>query len=140
MATTAAPATSPTISMTIDLRARSLALAAAHGETSCSHAARTLGWTLDDATGELVSLALAIQSAHDAETTYAVGYSARQDDATCDCKAATHRQACWHRGLAILTGRAVATCYTPGGRAAAVREARAQQRMEANAEALTPSL
>jgi hypothetical protein len=100
----------------MDAKTRSLELATGHGQTSCSWAATTLGWTLDEATGALVSLALAIRSATSDETVYAVGYRAAADDAECECPAAQHGRGCWHRGLAILTGRAVARCYTSAGR------------------------
>ena len=86
-----------------DARTRSIELAQARGETPCSWAARTLGWTLDDATGALVSLALAIHSAH-SEQVYSVGYRASVDDATCDCPAARYGRPCWHRGLGVLKG------------------------------------
>ena len=92
---------------TTDARARSIELAQAHGETICSHRARTLGWTLDER-GQLVSLALEIRSAHDGEQTYSVGYLASRDDGLCDCQAAQHHSGCWHRGLAILCGRHIA--------------------------------
>ena len=121
---------------TTDARTRSLELAVAHGETSCSWAARTLGWTLDDESGELISLALAIHSAHDADTVYAVGYDARRDDATCDCKAAGFGAPCWHRGLAILKGAAVKRLYSLAGRAEAERAWRADLAAEDNAAAL----
>lgn len=117
-------------------RTRSLELAEARGETSCSWAARTLGWTLDDETGELISLALAIHSAHTDATVYAVTYDARRDDATCTCKAAAHRQACWHRGLGLLKGASVARLYAPAGRAEAERAYRADLAAEDNARAL----
>ena len=121
-----------------DGRSRSIELADARGETSCSWAAKTLGWTLDDATGTLVSLALAIHSAHDASTVYAVGYDARQDDATCDCPAARYgqRHGCWHRGLGIVKGRSVARLYAPAGRAEAARASQADLAAEENARAL----
>ena len=121
-----------------DGRSRSIELAEARGETSCSWAAKTLGWTLDDATGTMVSLALAIHSAHDASTVYAVGYDVRRDDATCDCPAARygHHRACWHRGLAILCGRSVARLYSPAGRAEAARAYQATMAAEDNARAL----
>lgn len=92
---------------TTDARARSLELAVQRGHTSCSHAARTLGWSLDEQSGALVSMALEIHSAHD-ETRYSVGYLAAKDDATCECQAAQYGRACWHRGLAIICGRYVA--------------------------------
>lgn len=106
-----------------DAKTRSLELAQAHGQTSCSHAAMTLGWTLDERSGELVSLAVAIRSATQEERVYAVGYRAAADDAECECPAAAHHHACWHRGLAILAGRAVARCYTPAGRRENAQEA-----------------
>ena len=97
-----------TATRTTDARARSIELAQAHGETICSHRARTLGWTLDAQTGALVSLALEIHSAHDGEQVYSVGYLASRDDGLCDCQAAQYSRPCWHRGLAILCGRYVA--------------------------------
>lgn len=118
-----------------DPRTRSLELAEARGETSCSHRAHTLGWTLSDA-GALVSLALAIDSAHDLETRYAVGYSAATDDATCDCTAAQYGRPCWHRGLAILCGRAVTESYSTRGRASTRRA----QYLACLEEPLTPVL
>lgn len=120
---------------TTDTRARSLELATARGEAPCSWAARTLGWTLDDATGALVSLALAIHSAH-SEQVYAVGYRTSVDDAECDCPAASYGRPCWHRGLAILKGRIVARLYAPAGRAEAERAYRADLAAEDNARAL----
>lgn len=105
-----------------DPKTRSLELATAHGETSCSHHAHTLGWTLDEETGALVSLALIIDSAHEPGVSYAVGYDARRDDASCDCKSAQYGGACHHRGLAILCGRSVAQCYAPAGRRQTRRE------------------
>lgn len=121
-----------------DARSRSIELAEARGETPCSWAARTLGWTLDERTGALVSLALAIHSAHDAATVYAVGYDARRDDATCDCPAARHGHlhGCWHRGLAIIKGRSVARLYSPAGRAEAARAYQVTLAAEDNARAL----
>lgn len=114
------------VAKTTDARARSLELAEAHGHTSCSHAAKTLGWTLDERTGALVSLVLEISSAT-SDAVYAVGYNAYDDDATCDCPAARYgRHGCWHRGLAILCGRDVARCYAPAGR----RETLQAQRQE----------
>ncbi|HZC04072.1 MAG TPA: SWIM zinc finger family protein [Ktedonobacterales bacterium] len=92
-----------------DARARSIELATAKGHTPCSHAAKTLGWHLDER-DQLVSLALEIHSAHD-ETRYAVGYLASADDASCDCQAAQYGRPCWHRGLAIICGRDVARIY-----------------------------
>lgn len=122
---------------TTDARRRSLELATARGETACSWTAKTLGWTLDEQTGALVSLALAIHSAH-TEDVYAVGYDARQDDASCDCPAARYgqRHGCWHRGLAILKGRSIARLYAPAGRAEAERAYRADLAAEDNARAL----
>ncbi|HEU5343165.1 MAG TPA: SWIM zinc finger family protein [Ktedonobacterales bacterium] len=118
-----------------DARTRSIELAQARGETPCSWAARTLGWTLDDATGALVSLALAIHSAH-SEQVYSVGYRASVDDATCDCPAARYGRPCWHRGLGVLKGRSVARLYSPAGRAEAERAYRADLAAEDNARAL----
>jgi hypothetical protein len=131
MATAAAKATT-------DARARSIELAQARGETPCSWAARTTGWTLDEQSGALVSLALAIYSAHDADTVYAVGYDARRDDASCDCPAARYgqRHGCWHRGLGIVKGRSVARLYAPAGRAEAARASQADLAAEENARAL----
>ena len=134
------PPTTPSTTLTIDPRSRSLALAASRGETSCSWAAHTRAETLDPATGVLMSLALEIDSATRADVRYAVSYDAATDDAQCCCRAACAGRACWHRGLAILVGRSVAACYTPSGRATAARETCWQQRMEANAEVLAPSL
>lgn len=121
-----------------DARARSIELATARGETSCSWVARTLGWTLDAHSGALVSLALAIHSAHDADTVYAVSYDARHDDAACDCLAARYggRHGCWHRGLAIIKGRAVARLYSPAGRAETACAFYADLSAESNARAL----
>ncbi|HZC04413.1 MAG TPA: hypothetical protein VE338_02135 [Ktedonobacterales bacterium] len=113
MATATTTTRTPTVT---DAKARSLVLATAHGQTSCSWAAKTLGWTLDETTGELVSLALAISSATSDETVYAVGYRAAADDAECECPAAQHGRGCWHRGLAMLAGRSIARCYSPAGR------------------------
>lgn len=127
-----AATTHPT-SKASDPQVRSVALAA-RGHTACSHAARTLGWTLDE-DGALVSLALEVASAH-GDAVYAVGYSAASDDASCDCRAAQFGQPCWHRGLAIVMGREVARLYAPAGRAATRRE----QALELDAEALAPSL
>lgn len=101
---------------TLDAKTRSIELAQTHGHTACSHAARTLGWTLDDTTGALVSLALEIHSAH-SETVYAVGYSAATDDASCECTAAQYGRGCTHRGVAIICGREVARIYSAAGRA-----------------------
>lgn len=128
---TPAKTTTKTTAKTTDAKTRSLQLAAEKGETSCSHAAKTLGWTLDEQ-GTLVSLALEIRSAHNDEQVYAVGYSASEDDATCDCTAASYGRPCWHRGLAILAGRVIARCYTPAARAAQLLE-------ESTAERLQPS-
>ena len=121
---------------TTDARTRSLELAEARGETSCSWAARTLGATLEERTSVLVSLALEIHSAHDADTAYTVGYDAQRDDAACTCPAAAHHQACWHRGLGILCGRSVARLYSPAGRAEAARAARFDLAAEHTARAL----
>lgn len=123
------------VAKTTDARARSLELAEARGETPCSWAARTLGWTLDEHTGALVSLALAIHSAH-SDAVYAVGYLAGSDDASCDCPAGAHHRPCWHRGLAILKGRSVARLYTLAGRAEAARAYRADLAAEDNARVL----
>lgn len=119
-----------------DTKTRSLELAQAHGQTSCSHGAKTLGWTLDEQTGELVSLALAIRSATSEETVYTVGYRTAADDAECECPAAAHRSGCWHRGLAIIQGRAVARLYSPTGRAEAERAYCCDLAAEGNAAAL----
>lgn len=105
-----------------EAKARSLALAAARGHTACSHAARTRGWSLNETTGELVSLALEIASAT-SERVYAIGYLAATDDAICECAAAQHGSPCWHCGLALLVGRAVERLYAPAGREAAERDA-----------------
>lgn len=112
----------------IDPRERSLELAREKGHTSCSHAARTLGWTLDAQSGALVSLTLEITSAT-SDAVYAVTYNAYDDDATCDCPGARYgRHGCWHRGLGILCGREVARCYTPAGRRETLHEQRQEQR------------
>lgn len=123
------------VAKTTDARARSLELAEAHGHTSCSHAAKTLGWTLDERTGALVSLVLEISSAT-SDAVYAVGYLAGSDDASCDCPAGAHHRPCWHRGLAILKGRSVARLYTLAGRAEAARAYRADLAAEDNARVL----
>lgn len=120
---------------TADLKARSLKLAEARGETPCSWAGRTLGWTLDDVTGQLVSLALEIHSAH-TDDVYAVGYQTSADDAQCECPAASYGRPCWHRGLAILKGRSVARLYVSAGRAETERAYRADLAAEDNARAL----
>ena len=132
--------TPPTVNLHYDSRARSLALAEARGETSCSWAAHTRAETLDPVTGALRTLALEIDSATRADVRYALTYDAATDDAQCCCRAACAGQGCWHRGLAILIGRSVAACYTPVGRATAAREDAAHLAAEANAEALAPSL
>lgn len=134
------PSATPSTTLTIDLRSRSLALAASRGETSCSWAAHTRAETLNPVTGALMSLALEIDSATRACVRYAVSYDAASDDAQCCCRAACAGRACWHRGLAILVGRSVAACYSPAGRATAAREDAAHLAAEANAEALAPSL
>jgi hypothetical protein len=121
-----------------DARTRSLELAAALGQTTCSHAARTVGWTLD-ANGALASLALHIASAH-SDAAYCLTYTAASDDAHCDCAAGAHQRACWHRGLALLCGRAVARLYSPAGRAESERTYRADLASEGNTAALAPSL
>lgn len=118
---------------TTDARVRSLELAVAKGHTACSHAAKTLGWALDER-GELVSLALEIRSAT-SDAVYAVGYLASSDDALCECEAAQHHAACWHRGLAILCGRAVALVYLQP-----LEAARREWACDVNAAAIAPSL
>lgn len=117
----------------LDTKNRSLELAQAQGQTSCSHAARTTGWTVDEATGELVSLSLAIRSAHGSDTAYTVGYHSGDDDAQCSCRAARMGRGCWHRGLAIIKGRSVARLYSLAGRAEAERAHCADLAAEANA-------
>ena len=138
--TTPPAMTPPATDLHADARTRSLALAAARGETSCSWSAHTRDWTLDPTTGALRTLALEIDSATRADVRYALTYDAAADDAQCCCRAAQASRACWHRGLAILKGRSVAACCTPAGRASAAREAKAEQIAEANEEALAPSL
>jgi len=95
-----------------------------------------LGWTLDETSGALVSLALAITSATCADVVYIVGYRATTDDAECECAAAAHGRPCWHRGLAILCGREVARLYTPTQRTQAARDAHADHAHEAFACAM----
>jgi hypothetical protein len=118
-----------------DTKTRSLELAQAHGQTPCSHAAKTLGWSLDETTGALMSLALEIRSAH-SDAVYAVGYSAASDDASCECAAAQHVRPCWHVGLALMIGREVRRIYSPAGRAESERQYRADLAHEGNAAAL----
>lgn len=127
--TTTAKTTTKATTKATDPKTRSLELAAEKGETSCSHAAKTLGWTLDEQ-GALVSLALEIRSAHSDEQVYAVGYSASDDDASCDCTAANYGHPCWHRGLGILAGRVIARCYTPAARAEQLLEERTAERLQ----------
>lgn len=128
-------ATARKIHTTTDAKTRSLELAHARGETSCSHAVKTLGWNLDER-GALVSLALAITSATSDDTTYAVGYLAQADDASCDCTAASYGRPCWHRGLAIIKGRSVAYGYSPKGRAEAERDYLRDLELDDNARVL----
>lgn len=108
-----------TATTTMTAKMRSLKLALTKGHTNCSHAARTLVWALDE-DGILASLTLEIQSAR-SDATYGVVYLAAADDGICDCRAALFGRPCWHRGLGILCGRAVAQLYTAVGRAAAER-------------------
>lgn len=121
---------------TTDARTRSLELAEAGGETSCSWAAHTRDWTLDATTGALLTLALEIDSASHANMRYAFTYDATTDDARCCCTAAQAGQACWHRGLAVIKGRSMARLYTPAGRAEAARAYRANLAAEDNARVL----
>jgi len=88
-----------------DAKARSLELARERGYHG-SGPARSIGMTLDGA-GQLVALAVRVPSAT-SERDYTVGYLAARDDAECECEAARHGRACFHRGLAIRAGRYVA--------------------------------
>lgn len=128
VSTSSTKATTATTAKATDPKTRSLQLAAEKGEASCSHAAKTLGWTLDEQ-GALVSLVLEIRSAH-GEQVYAVGYLAAEDDASCDCMAASYGRPCWHRGLGILAGRVIARCYTPAARAEQLLDESAEERLQ----------
>lgn len=118
-----------------DARTRSLELAEARGETACSWSARTLGWSLDEQSGALVSLSLEIASAT-SDAVYSVTYDAASDDACCTCRSAQYGRPCHHRGLACTKGRAVARLYAPAGRAEAARAYQRDLATEGNARAL----
>lgn len=119
-----------------ELRDRSVALASGRGQTACSWSARTRDWTLAAGTGALVDASWWIASATRDDVRYVVRYDAATDDATCECAAAFARAACWHRGLAIIKGRALRRLYSPEGRAAARREARRDRAQDENAHCL----
>jgi len=96
MATAAAKST--------DMRTRSIELAEARGYHG-SGSAQSIGATFG-ADGQLVALAVRVPSAS-SDGSYTVGYLAARDDAECECEAARHGRACFHRGLAIRAGRYV---------------------------------
>lgn len=108
---------------TTDTQARSIELAKVKGHTVCSHAARIIGWTLDETTGALASAAWRISSAH-SDAQYTVTYVAG-GEVQCECQAAQHARSCWHAGLAQLMAAEIARIYSPAGRAACEREYRA---------------
>lgn len=91
---------------TTDAKTRSLELVAARGYAGIGPCS-TLGYTLDDASGKLVSLAVRVASASGGEE-HVVTYSAASDDATCDCTAASYGKACFHRGVGLQAARYVA--------------------------------
>jgi hypothetical protein len=98
-------------------RARSLELADARGgDMWAVHCVET---TCDLATGQLVSLVVAVDSAHDEWTRYTVIYDVASDTARCACPATGP---CHHGGKAIRYGRYAAESYSPAGRAESARE------------------
>ena len=67
----------------------------------------TIGFTLNETTGALISLAVKVASASGGED-HIVTYQTAADDAQCDCTAASFGKACFHRGVGLQAGRYVA--------------------------------
>ena len=118
-----------------DLRARSLELAEARGETVCSWHAHSIGMTLGE-DGQLINAAWRVESATDSDREYVVTYQAAGDHAVCECHAAQFGHACWHAGLGLMIGRSLQRLYSPAGQVEAERQYQRDLAHEGNATAL----
>jgi hypothetical protein len=101
-----------------ELRERSLQLADERGGGMWS--VHFVEATCDPFSGELLSLVVEVDSAHDEWTRYTVVYDAGSDSARCSCPATGP---CHHAGKALRYSRYAAEAYSPAGRAEAEREA-----------------
>lgn len=104
-------------------RQRSLALADERREISGGmRAIHFQSVECDPWSGELQTLTVAVDSAHEEGTRYTVVYVAGDDLASCSCASGSRGAPCWHAGQAYTYAQSAIEAYAPVGREEAIQE------------------